>query len=147
MQNMNFHIFVLVRDCSQGFLSELLGKWEESWYIQEIGEIISRATETKFSVYKEYCRNKPYQDKTMQRLRHTRDEFVTVVKAIEEDERCQMLQVDSFLMLPMQRITRLPLLVNAVIQRTAPGKEKCKCEEALKCLTNVSKLNQKIYEG
>ncbi|ODN05946.1 Rho guanine nucleotide exchange factor 26 [Orchesella cincta] len=126
-----------VRDCSQGFLSELLAKWEESWYIQEIGDIIIRNTETRFSVYKEYCRNKPYQDKTMQKLRHTRDEFVSVVKAIEEDGRCQMLQVDSFLMLPMQRITRLPLLVNAVIQRTAAGKEKNKCEEALKCLTNL----------
>lgn len=130
-------IFITVRDCSQSFLSELLGKWEESWYIQEIGEIISRNTESRFAVYKEYCRNKPYQDKAMQRLRHSRDEFVSVVKTLEEDVKCQMLQIDSFLMLPMQRITRLPLLVNAVIQRTAAGKEKCKCEEALKCLTNV----------
>jgi neuronal guanine nucleotide exchange factor len=126
-----------VRDCAHSFLTELLGKWEESWYIQEIGDIINQNAISKFSVYKEYCRNKPYQDKVIQRLRHTRDEFVNILKTLEEDPRCQMLRMDSFLMLPMQRITRLPLLVNAVLQRTSSAKEKAKCEEALKSLTNL----------
>jgi hypothetical protein len=62
---------------------------------------------------------------------------VNVIKTLEEDSRCQMLRIDSFLMLPMQRITRLPLLVNAVIQRTHSVKEKSLCEEALKSLTDV----------
>ncbi|XP_021949454.1 rho guanine nucleotide exchange factor 26 isoform X2 [Folsomia candida] len=126
-----------VRECAHSFLAELLAKWDESWYIQEIGEIIDRNTNSRFSVYKEYCRNKPHQDKTMQRLRHSRDEFVNVIKTLEEDTRCQMLRMDSFLMLPMQRITRLPLLVNAVIQRTTSVKEKTNCEKALKSLTNL----------
>jgi hypothetical protein len=63
-------MMISVRACAQSFLAELLSKWEESWYIQEIGEIINRNTNSRFSVYKEYCRNKPYQDKAMQRLRY-----------------------------------------------------------------------------
>ena len=70
-------------------------------------------------------------------LRLTNDDFVSAVKRIEENPKCQMLRMDSFLMLPMQRITRLPLLVNAVIQRTQSLKEKAMCEEALASLTNV----------
>jgi neuronal guanine nucleotide exchange factor len=63
-------IFVcLVKDCAQAFLAELLGKWEESWYIQEVGQVINDNANSRFSVYKDYCRNKPYQDKTLQRLR------------------------------------------------------------------------------
>ncbi len=62
---------------------------------------------------------------------------MNVVKSIEEDPKCQLLRMDSFLMLPMQRITRLPLLVNAIIQRSTSAKDKAQCDEALKSLTNV----------
>lgn len=77
-------------------------------------------------------------------LRSNADEFLRVVKSIEENERCEMLRMDSFLMLPMQRITRLPLLVNAVIQRTQHVKEKTHCEDALQSLTNVSVMKINI---
>lgn len=78
-----------------------------------------------FNTYLNYCRS-------------TNDEFVNVIKTIEENPKCQLLRMDSFLMLPMQRITRLPLLVNAIIQRVPSPKEKVHCEDALKSLTNVS---------
>jgi neuronal guanine nucleotide exchange factor len=102
-----------------------------------VGQIISSNAHRKFHVYKDYCRNKPYQDKILQKLRNSNDEFVNIIKSIEEDPKCQMLRMDSFLMLPMQRITRLPLLVNAIIQRTQSIKEKTNCEDALTCLTNL----------
>ena len=61
--------WLIVKNCAQAFLAELLAKWEESWYIQEVGQVINDNANSRFSVYKDYCRNKPYQDKTLQRLR------------------------------------------------------------------------------
>jgi len=59
----------LVKECADAFLGELLRKWEDSWYIQEIGHTLEKFATTKFSCYQDYCRNKPYQDRTMKQLR------------------------------------------------------------------------------
>ena len=43
------------------------------------------------------------------------------MKRLEQNPDCQFLPMSSFLLLPMQRITRLPLLVDAVRHRLDPG--------------------------
>ena len=50
----------------------------------------------------------------------------------------------SFLMLPMQRITRLPLLTDAIASRLPPGSsELATCREALELLNGlVSECNE-----
>ncbi|CAG7824120.1 unnamed protein product [Allacma fusca] len=126
-----------VRDCSQNFLADLLAKWKESWYIQEIGHVIKDYATKRFPIYIDYCRNKPHQDRTLSTLRLSNSDFVHMVRLIEENPKCQLLKMDSFLLLPMQRITRIPLLVNAVLQRTLSQKEKAHCEDALQALTSL----------
>ena len=44
--------------------------------------------------------------------------FREYLRRLERDKICQALNVQSFLLLPMQRITRLPLLVLAILNRT-----------------------------
>ena len=44
--------------------------------------------------------------------------FQDYLKRLEADKRCQNLSMTSFLLLPMQRITRLPLLILAILNRT-----------------------------
>ena len=44
-------------------------------------------------------------------------DFVEALKELECQEACQGLAMHSFLMLPMQRITRLPLLTDAIASR------------------------------
>lgn len=44
--------------------------------------------------------------------------FQDYLKRLEAHKRCQNLSLTSFLLLPMQRITRLPLLVLAILNRT-----------------------------
>lgn len=44
--------------------------------------------------------------------------FMSCIQRLESDRLCQGLDMRSFLMLPMQRITRYPLLVIAILERT-----------------------------
>lgn len=43
------------------------------------------------------------------------------MQRIESDRQCQGLDMRSFLMLPMQRITRYPLLIYAILDSVSPG--------------------------
>ena len=55
-------------------------------------------------------------------LTHTHSEnnvmFREYLKRLESHKRCQNLSMQSFLLLPMQRITRMPLLILAILNRT-----------------------------
>ena len=44
--------------------------------------------------------------------------FREYLKRLESNKICQNLNMQSFLLLPMQRITRLPLLILAILNRT-----------------------------
>ncbi len=44
--------------------------------------------------------------------------FREYLRRLETDKICQNLSMQSFLLLPMQRITRLPLLILAILNRT-----------------------------
>lgn len=44
--------------------------------------------------------------------------FQDYLKRLESHQRCQNLSLTSFLLLPMQRITRMPLLILAILNRT-----------------------------
>jgi hypothetical protein len=49
--------------------------------------------------------------------RLTNSKFTNKVLKLEADPACQMFSLQTFLTLPMQRVTRLPLLVQAIIKR------------------------------
>ena len=53
-------------------------------------------------------------------FRETNERFQQLVTQFEARPECKSLPIDTFLTLPMQRITRMPLLVDAVCQRTEP---------------------------
>ena len=44
--------------------------------------------------------------------------FREYLRRLETHKRCQHLSMQSFLLLPMQRITRLPLLILAILNKT-----------------------------
>ena len=44
--------------------------------------------------------------------------FREYLRRLEKHKRCQQLSMQSFLLLPMQRITRLPLLILAILNKT-----------------------------
>ena len=57
---------------------------------------------------------------------------------LEQNQICQGLPIQSFLTLPMQRITRLPLLVDAVCHRMDPSSQEY--ENATRTLQNLQKV-------
>lgn len=63
---------------------------------------------------------------------------VRLCARLEAHPACQSLSLHSFLMLPMQRVTRLPLLVDAVLKHLAPNDPDYQsCMLALQTLNNV----------
>ncbi|XP_078484799.1 rho guanine nucleotide exchange factor 26-like [Ciona intestinalis] len=70
-----------------------------------------------FAPYVTYCSNEIYQQRVLLRLMKENQEFVRVLRRLEKNEQCAGLPLHSFLLLPMQRITRIPLLIDTIRQR------------------------------
>jgi hypothetical protein len=68
-------------------------------------------------------------------------DFVEALKRLESKPECQKLSLSSFLLLPMQRITRLPLLVGAVSNRMDPAHDKDSLDKAVRAYKAISKVN------
>ena len=118
-QRILFSEVIGVRSCSEKFLADLESRWQESVLLSGISDIIMTHAKQNFHVYVKYCSNQVYQDRTLKRLRTENPAFVEALKELECQEACQGLAMHSFLMLPMQRITRLPLLTDAIASRYA----------------------------
>ncbi len=136
-QRILFSEVISVRACSERFLADLESRWQESVVLSDINDIIMTHARTNFHVYVKYCSNQVYQDRytispmigqysyhyhlsmdrTLKRLRIENPAFVEALRELECQEACQGLAMHSFLMLPMQRITRLPLLTDAIASR------------------------------
>ena len=71
--------------------------------------------------------------------------FVEALKELEASPVCQALKMQSFLMLPMQRITRLPLLIGAIFSRLDENSAEYEpCHEAVDIIDKVQViLNRK----
>lgn len=68
-----------------------------------------------------------------------RPNFSELLHQLETSSACQSLTLYSFLMLPMQRITRWPLLIDAVLKRLSPqDAEYLTCQYALATMNKVS---------
>ncbi|XP_068246928.1 serine-rich adhesin for platelets isoform X2 [Palaemon carinicauda] len=127
-----------VKRCSELFLADLEKRWQESVRISKISDIILKHANNHFQVYVKYCSNQIYQDRILKELKENNPKFLEVLNRLESSPVCQSLAMHSFLMLPMQRITRLPLLVDAIFHRLkhdTPDWEECK--SALATLTKI----------
>ena len=116
-QRILFSEVISVRACSEKFLADLESRWQESVLLAGISDIVLAHARHNLHVYVKYCSNQVYQDRTLKRLRVENPGFVEALKELEAEEACQGLAMNSFLMLPMQRITRLPLLTVEMLLR------------------------------
>ncbi|NWX67135.1 ARHGQ factor, partial [Promerops cafer] len=72
----------------------------------------------------------------------TNPAFKEVLSRIEAHEDCRNLPMISFLILPMQRVTRLPLLMDTICQKTP--KDSAKYENCKQALKEVSKVRSQV---
>ncbi|XP_011500905.1 PREDICTED: ephexin-1 [Ceratosolen solmsi marchali] len=124
---------------SERFLAELESIWREDPMLARLPELLLRHSERCSGVYVDYCSNQVSIDTTLKELRSKKGyKFIETVSRIESHPTCQSLSLHSFLMLPMQRITRLPLLADAILSRLAvEHSERLSWERVLAALSHV----------
>ncbi|NXT08087.1 ARHGQ factor, partial [Prunella fulvescens] len=79
----------------------------------------------------------------------TNPAFKEALSRIEAHEDCRNLPMISFLILPMQRVTRLPLLMDTICQKTPKDSAKYEnCKQALKEVSKVcSQVIPEYFQG
>ncbi|XP_071029235.1 trichohyalin-like isoform X2 [Oncorhynchus clarkii lewisi] len=131
-----------VRAISHSFLSKLEERVESDMMHFTVCDIIARHCQRFKKVYVPYLTNQSYQDATYQRLMDENQGFRRVVEKLERSSVCQRLPLRSFLILPFQRITRIKLLVQNIVKRTAQG-----TEEEVQAIKAMKLLERLIQES
>ncbi|XP_043926263.1 ephexin-1-like isoform X2 [Protopterus annectens] len=127
-----------IQEASERFLTDLESHLEENLLMPNTCEILQHHAKNNFSVYIDYIRNQPYQDRTFHNLMKEKPQFAEVISRLQEDPGCNRLPLKSFLVLPFQRLTRLKILAENILTRTEPKSEQE--ESAAKALREVSKV-------
>ncbi|XP_001631658.3 rho guanine nucleotide exchange factor 26 isoform X5 [Nematostella vectensis] len=126
-----------VLEASEKFLTALRQRQRKSYVISTISDIIEEHATQYFDIYIKYCSHQVYQDRILKELGKN-PRFVEAVRRLEQCSTAQCLSFQSFLVLPMQRITRLPLLVDAICHRCEEGSDEfVRTDKALKSINKV----------
>uniref|UniRef100_A0A8C6JUI9 Uncharacterized protein n=1 Tax=Melopsittacus undulatus TaxID=13146 RepID=A0A8C6JUI9_MELUD len=150
-QTEHHHLFSNISDIltiSTRFFEDLEKRHQEHLLIPDISDIVEEHASNHFSPYISYCSNEVYQQRTLQRLGVASTGSLgcrDTLKQIERKPECGGLPMFSFLILPMQRVTRLPLLLDTVCQKTEAGT--AAYGAATRALKAISKLVKNCNEG
>ncbi|EAT47456.1 AAEL001398-PA, partial [Aedes aegypti] len=112
-----FSNIIPVQECSDRLLCDLENCWQDNIMLLGLSHSIYKHAEKHFHVYVNYCEHQAKIDRTLKNLKANKTEFTKTLLELESDPICCGLSLSSFLMLPMQRITRMRLLLDAVLQR------------------------------
>uniref|UniRef100_A0A4W6G5I6 Rho guanine nucleotide exchange factor (GEF) 16 n=1 Tax=Lates calcarifer TaxID=8187 RepID=A0A4W6G5I6_LATCA len=108
----------VIHQVSQRFFEDLERRHYDNPVIRDISDIVQNHAAHHFEPYIVYCSNETFQQRTLQRLLTSNSAFKETLKQIETSSECGGLPMLSFLILPMQRVTRLPLLLDTICQKT-----------------------------
>ncbi|VDD79759.1 unnamed protein product [Mesocestoides corti] len=112
------HLFsnvLLICMASERFLQDLEARWSsEKPLLNEVCDlIVKHAGSVHFEPYLTYLRNQTYQVAAYRRL-NRREDFQKAIARMHAHPAVGKNHLDSFLALPMQRLTRLKLLVEVI---------------------------------
>ncbi|XP_064641845.1 uncharacterized protein LOC135496459 isoform X3 [Lineus longissimus] len=142
-----FSNVVAVMESSENLLRDLEARWQKSCVLDDICDVVGDHASKNFDVYVRYCSNQMYQSRTLTKLLVENKEFREALHSLEKNPACQGLPMKSFLLLPMQRITRLPLLIDAVCHRCEVEKDKTIYPSAKRALEVIQGVVSKCNEG
>ncbi|XP_057640748.1 rho guanine nucleotide exchange factor 19 [Chionomys nivalis] len=112
-----------VKSTSERFLHDLEQRLEADVLRFSVCDVVLQHCPAFRRVYLPYVTNQAYQERTYQRLLLENPKFPGILARLEESPVCQRLPLTSFLILPFQRVTRLKMLVENILKRTAPGSQ------------------------
>jgi hypothetical protein len=104
-----------IRRVSTMFLEELLGLFADDVFLRRIFPILEDYAKNKFVCYERYCASQSHRLKELMECRENSESFERQLKKLEEEAN-QTLQ--SLVTAPMQRVTKLPLLMSEILKRT-----------------------------
>ncbi|XP_044625461.1 rho guanine nucleotide exchange factor 16 isoform X1 [Equus asinus] len=147
-QTEHHHLFSNILDvlgASRKFFEDLERRHKAQVCVEDISDILEEHAEKHFHPYIAYCSNEVYQQRALQKLTSSNAAFREVLREIERRPACGGLPMISFLILPMQRVTRLPLLTDTLCLKTQGHPERYKA--ASRALKAISKLVKQCNEG
>ncbi|XP_014470507.1 PREDICTED: intersectin-1 isoform X2 [Dinoponera quadriceps] len=115
-------IFINWRDiiaCNDNFLRTLRIRRDNSYggIVRMIGDILCENI-PRMSAYIRFCSCQISAAMYLQCLTETSQEFVRVAHACQQDPRTKGMPLSSFLIKPMQRITKYPLIISKILEYT-----------------------------
>ncbi|KAL6445055.1 hypothetical protein ACFW04_002162 [Cataglyphis niger] len=115
-------IFINWRDiiaCNDNFLRTLRIRRDNSYngIVRMIGDILCENI-PRMSAYIRFCSSQISAAMYLQRLTETSPEFVRVAQTCQQDPRTKGMPLSSFLIKPMQRITKYPLIIGKILEYT-----------------------------
>ncbi|CAH1258906.1 ARHGEF16 [Branchiostoma lanceolatum] len=112
-----------------------------------------------FHDYEKYCRSMSYQEILLKKLSQTDQLFKERMEKLERDPCCRGNNFNSFLVMPMQHVTRLPLLLETVLKYAKSGSDDEKwatealkaskvavkrCNEAARCMADSMEVQGRL---
>jgi len=133
-------LFSNVKDlivANQEFNNNLIALKEADPVVPEIGNEFLKIAE-KLKVYKEYCSNYPLALSLLRELTQKPDVKNLLTKLATDNQECRGLNLEAFLIKPVQRICKYPLMIRELIKYTSKdSKDYPVLENALNVIENV----------
>lgn len=133
-----------IRKVSENFLHELAGEMERDYLLKNIVHIVRVHAQESFELYIRYCSRFLINDGFIAFLQQNNRKFAEELARIESSECYHSLR--EYLVTPIQRITRIPLLIEAIRKNiNNVDKEFTLCEVTIGILKEiVRECNQSL---
>ncbi|KAK0425418.1 hypothetical protein QR680_009190 [Steinernema hermaphroditum] len=105
-------------------------RYNTTGMIVKLFEKFSRGPST-ISAYQAYCINYKATMEYLGSIRQREERFTEFERVCLADQRCERLQLEDLLIAPLQRITRLPILLKEIHRFTEADDEKAKVEKVI----------------
>ncbi|KAF8888235.1 hypothetical protein BD779DRAFT_1524285 [Infundibulicybe gibba] len=143
-------IFANIEDLlltNTGFVSSLEERQKECrLYVDKIGDILQNHM-SNMGVYMEYCVNQGTAIKVLKSLRDTKPDLAAHLQELRDDPAVRNLDLSSYLLAPMQRVTKYPLLIKQILSYTDAGDERMMVQNALDISEKIlDHINETIRE-
>ncbi|KAI6182668.1 hypothetical protein M3Y97_00405500 [Aphelenchoides bicaudatus] len=108
-------------------------RFDTTELIVQIFEKFSKGPST-ISAYQAYCINYKATIEYLNSIRQKEERFLEFERVCLTDPRCGRLQLEDLLIAPLQRITRLPILLKEILKYTEKFEDKARLEKVLESM-------------
>eukprot|EP01102_Stenamoeba_stenopodia_P001473 TRINITY_DN1127_c1_g1_i1.p1 TRINITY_DN1127_c1_g1~~TRINITY_DN1127_c1_g1_i1.p1 ORF type:complete len:778 (+),score=210.71 TRINITY_DN1127_c1_g1_i1:80-2335(+) len=104
---------------NEKLLAEFLRRQKENPVIEKIGDVFANNGDM-LKLYAVYCSNQPLIAPTIQSLSKQNANFAKFLNDCQSKPECRNLLITDFLIQPLQRVCKYPLLLRSVLKATPP---------------------------